>query len=77
MGSSYMSILLHCFIYLATRPLLAAITTPHRLHAPNSVAMTSSVAPHSMVVLGLLLLAELATAQRAPKMLAVIRQRQE
>jgi hypothetical protein len=77
MGSSYVRTLLHCFIYLTTRPLLAAITTPHHIHAPNSAVMTSSVAPHSMVVLGLLLLMELIVMQRAPKTLAVIRQRQE
>jgi hypothetical protein len=55
-----MHALLHRFIYLATRPLLAAITIPHRLYAPDPVAITGSVAPHSVVVLGLLLLTELA-----------------
>jgi hypothetical protein len=42
---------LHHFIYLATRPLLAAITTPHRLYALDPVVMIGSVAPHSVVVL--------------------------
>jgi hypothetical protein len=55
-----MHTLLHRFIYLATRPLLATITIPHRLYAPDPVAITGSVAPHSVVVLGLLLLTELA-----------------
>jgi hypothetical protein len=73
MGSSYARSFVS--LHLPRHP--AAITTPHRLYVADPAVITSSVAPHSVVVLGLLLLTELAAAQRAPKTPAVVRQRQE